>query len=755
MADGLGRYQHPGAGAGQFFPNQHNYQYPQRHNARNRSPVNNGRGSYANDTPSPSRSPVSQASSHNHYSMYNPGNQQGQHVMMNGHQRFMQQGPGNKFQQQSYQQHHEQQNHHHQQNHGGTQGVGHQHTFSSGALSNSTSHSAFNNIHNGHANNAQGGINDNFPQNPSWQRQLQLAAESRQEIQPNHHAKKDGAVSLKSRVIDQPPAEEVLSDGEDDRHRPVMNNDNSRQDWNSLDLSAQGLRSLSRSLFEYGFLTRLYLDDNRLPFLDPVIGKLRRLTHLDISNNDIRVLPEEIGMLVNLKELLAFDNKLETLPREIGNLFRLETLGIEGNSKLDDEFKERIMRDGTKSLITYVRETAEPGPPPNDRDKVIIDESSASEVLGIMSYNILCDKYATTAQYGYTASRDLAWEHRKFRILEEIRSHDADIVCLQEIDRESFDEFFRRELAMNDYRGVFWPKSRARTMVEKEARLVDGCATFYKGGKYVLLDKALVDFANIAINRLDMKGEHDLFNRVMPRDHIAVLSFLENRMTGSRMIVGNAHLLWDPEFADVKLVQVAILMEQLEKHAEKWAKHPPCTDKAAFRHSDVDSEANTEPGDEPASEPSPSLEYASGPHIPLIICGDFNCAADSGVYELITTGSVPGNHADMGNRGYGSFTQKGMTHPFKLKSAYNTPDELAFTNYTPTFTGILDYIWYSTSALQVRELLGNVDEAYLQKVPGFPNHWFPSDHIALKAEFSVKPRKETKTVEAGNSTQRG
>ena len=371
-----------------------------------------------------------------------------------------------------------------------------------------------------------------------------------------------------------------------------------------------------------------------------------------------------------------------------------------------------------------------------------------------MSYNILCDKYATTAQYGYTASVDLSWDYRRYRILEEIRDHDADIVCLQEIDRESFDEFFRRELAVNDYRGVFWPKSRAKTMAEKDARLVDGCATFYKGSKYVLLEKALVDFANIAINRLDMKGEHDTFNRVMPRDHIAVLTFLENRMTGSRMIVGNAHLLWDPEYADVKLVQVAILMEQITKYSEKWASHPPSIENAMSREPEANGELNAPSEVEPPSESATTLEYSSGPQIPLIICGDFNCAADSGVYELITNGSVPGNHADMGNRGYGSFTRDGMAHPFKLKSAYNTPDQLSFTNYTPNFTGILDYIWYSTNALQVRELLGNIDEAYLQKVPGFPNHYFPSDHIALKAEFAVKQRKETKAVDTSHGTHK-
>lgn len=359
----------------------------------------------------------------------------------------------------------------------------------------------------------------------------------------------------------------------------------------------------------------------------------------------------------------------------------------------------------------------------------------------MVSYNILCDKYATASLYGYTPTEALSWDYRKKRILHEIYEQDADIVCLQEVDRESFDEFFRRELALKNYRGVFWPKSRAKTMPEKEAKLVDGCATFFKTSKYHLLDKQLIDFANTAINRPDMKGEHDTFNRVMPRDHIAVATFLENRITGSRLIVTNAHIFWDPEYADVKLVQVAIMMEQLAKFAEKWAKEPACTSKAAFRHSDLDIDAADTNAEAPPAL-GPSVEYSCGPQIPLVICGDFNSAAGTGVYDLITHGNLPGDHPDLANRGYGLFTRDGMAHPFKLKSAYDAePDMLSFTNYVPTFQGVIDYVWYSTTALQVRGLLGDVDQEYLKRVPGFPNHYFPSDHLPLKAEFTVKAQK--------------
>lgn len=393
--------------------------------------------------------------------------------------------------------------------------------------------------------------------------------------------------------------------------------------------------------------------------------------------------------------------------------------------------------------------------PPNEREWHILDDIPAAETLSVLSYNVLCDKYCTTAQYGYTPSEVLSWDYRKNIILNEVRDHDADIICLQEVDMESYNEFFRRELAYNDYRGVFWPKSRAKTMPEKEAKLVDGCATFYKGTKYISLDKQVIDFANTAINRPDMKGEHDIFNRVMPRDNIAVATFLENRLTGSRLIVVNAHIFWDPAFKDVKLVQVAILVEQVSALADKWTKHPPCTDKSTRRHSEVEGEAKADAlPEESTTEPSPSLEYSSGNQIPLLICGDFNSSAGSGVYDLLTLGSVAGNHSDLANRGYGNFTRDGMAHGFSLKSAYSGTDELSFTNYTPNFTGILDYIWYSTNTLQVRGLLGNVDQDYLRKVPGFPNQHFPSDHLSLRAELSVKARKERKAVEVDFGPQR-
>lgn len=379
----------------------------------------------------------------------------------------------------------------------------------------------------------------------------------------------------------------------------------------------------------------------------------------------------------------------------------------------------------------------------------MLDDDSSTippeDHLKVMSHNILCDKACTLSLYGHAPARALAWETRREQILQEIQGRDADIVCLQEIDLDSFETYFRPELAVNDYKAFFAQKSRSQTMGDKDSRYVDGCAIFYKNAKYILVDKQVVEFGRRAINRPDMKGEHDIFNRVMTRDDIAIVAFLENRATGARHIIANTHLFWNPAFPDVKVVQVAIMLEAVKELSNQWAKHPPLKDKVLFKFSSAGEDTKEET---PTKAPGPSQKYNSGTDIPVIICGDFNSTPGSGVYDFISHGSLSSLHEDLVGRKYGNFTKDGLTHPFSLKSSYAHVNELEFTNYTTTFVGVLDYIWYSTSNLQVVGLLGDIDKQYLSRVPGFPHVYHPSDHIPLVVEYVVKSRKEKKVTEA-------
>lgn len=629
----------------------------------------------------------------------------------------------------------------HVQNNAGNNAMagGHAHSYSSGGMGN-PAYSSPQHVSNGTQNNLQ-----NTSQH--WQEQQNLVSVSRASSAPHHHARQ---VALLNKVSsaqvtggvnpssyqpvngqhrkDGPPAD-VLE------NRKGENGEIERQDWKALDLGGQGLRALSNALFQYTFLDKLYINHNKLTELPSAIGRLKLLQLLDASGNQLTELPPELGMLTNLKSLFVFDNQLTNLPFELGSLYQLEVLGIEGNP-MSEAIKQAMVKDGTRAVIINLRETMPISMPPAERDWIVLDDSSKNDAKAqadkfqVLCYNILCEKYATPQMYGYAPSWVVAWDYRKAMIKDQLLDSKADIICLQEVDLENYSEYFMPELAVAEYKGVFYPKSRAKTMNDQEKKSVDGCATFFKSTKFMLLDKQVIDFSSSAIQREDMKKTADIYNRVMPKDNIAVISFLENKQTGSRMIVANVHIFWDPQYRDVKLVQVAMLMEELSKFADKWAKMPRSSNKTGINKSEL-------------ADDMPAPTYATGASIPLIICGDFNSIADSGVYELLSRGVVASDHDDLKDRVYGNFTRDGMSHPFSLKSSYSNIGELKFTNYTPGFTGVIDYIWYTMNNLNVSGLMGDVDIEYLARVPGFPNVHFPSDHILLQAEFTVKPpRKE-------------
>jgi CCR4-NOT transcription complex subunit 6 len=126
------------------------------------------------------------------------------------------------------------------------------------------------------------------------------------------------------------------------------------------------------------------------------------------------------------------------------------------------------------------------GPPdPMDRGWHVLDDSPVSEKdkFSVLTFNILCDKAATQNQFGYAPASTLHWEVRKKMILEEIAGRNAEVVCLQEIDQENYHNYFREALAHHDYKGVFWPRSRSKTMSETQQKTVDGCAVFFKNSR--------------------------------------------------------------------------------------------------------------------------------------------------------------------------------------------------------------------------------------------------------------------------------
>ncbi|KAJ1731040.1 Glucose-repressible alcohol dehydrogenase transcriptional effector [Coemansia biformis] len=524
-----------------------------------------------------------------------------------------------------------------------------------------------------------------------------------------------------------------------------------RSSWSELDLGGMSLRVISSPLFRYTFMTKLYINHNQLTHIPVSISSLRNLEELDASGNMISAVPPELGLCCRLKELLLFDNQIADLPGELGMLYQLETLGLEGNP-LQDDLNGLLQKEGTRVLIEYLRDNGSVTAAPPDRQWVALNKdvkTDSPDVLTVLSYNVLCPKYATPQMYSYCPSWALTWEYRRDTIMSELSALQPDIICLQEVEACQFDEFFKGKLGEMGYEGVFWTKSRARTMTEDERKRVDGCATFYKSSMFTCVASRLLEFQQSALSRKDFRKCDDFFNRFMTKDNIVGFAVLRHRkLPGEPMLfVANAHVHWDPEFVDVKMVQTAMLTEEL---AGLIRKHAPGMGSA--------------PAVQPASGAGESeahriqmqlqAQQKQFQKVAAITCGDFNSTPGSGLYEFMSRGRLDKDHADLALlEPYADYKRNGLRHPFGLKSAYAGIGELSLTNYTPSFSGTIDYIWYTTGTLIPTGLLGEVDEEWIGQSVGFPNAHIPSDHIPLMAEFKWKPAGNTLNAAAAPSRQ--
>ncbi|XP_034397193.1 LOW QUALITY PROTEIN: CCR4-NOT transcription complex subunit 6-like [Cyclopterus lumpus] len=544
--------------------------------------------------------------------------------------------------------------------------------------------------------------------------------------------------------------------------------------WAELEISGR-VRSLSTSLWTLTHLTALHINDNNLSRIPPDIAKLPYLVYLNLSSNKLRSLPAELGNMVSLRELLLNNNLLRVLPYELGRLFQLQTLGLKGNPLSQDILNLYQEPDGTRKLLNYMLDNLAVHPEQlpqrpwitlKERDQMspsgtfigvelpVGEELHGSDtsdtwkgetaVMGFVrfsllqpvhpscAYNVLCDKYATRQLYGYCPSWALNWEYRKKGIMEEITGCDADIISLQEVETEQYYAMFLDTLKERGYDGYFCPKSRAKLVSEQERKHVDGCAVFFKTERFTLVQKHTVEFNQVAL--ANSEGSEVMLNRVMTKDNIGVAVLLEvNKEMFSDgvkppqerqlILVANAHMHWDPEYSDVKLVQTMMFLSELKSIAERAS----------------GSVATGSPASDPSS-------------IPIVLCADLNSLPDSGVVEYLSNGGVAENHKDFKELRYNdcltNFSCNGkngnsdgsVTHSFQLKSAYDS-NLMLYTNYTYDFKGVIDYIFFSRTHMSVLGLMGPLDSDWLvdNNITGCPHPHIPSDHFSLLAQLELHP----------------
>lgn len=385
------------------------------------------------------------------------------------------------------------------------------------------------------------------------------------------------------------------------------------------------------------------------------------------------------------------------------------------------------------------------------------NQLKAPQDIRFLCYNILAENYAISERINYCPQWALAWDYRKHRILKEITLYDPDIMCLQEVESEQFRTFFMPEMLQRGYSGVFRPKSRARTM--EDWRRVDGCVIFYKREVFEEIQEYTFEFQSIALQKheqLTMGGSDSGMNRLITKDNIAVALILQwnnapSRKTASgavvkrdRLIVVNTHIHWDPDYADVKLMQTQLLVEKLEdvlisQHSRMLQDRGESPTSTNQRSGGARGRGGAFAGASAVSNSHAASVIAAMQEIPVVVTGDFNSVPGSGVYKLLAEKGVDGNHEDFLSNSYGKYSQQGLRHSVGLKSSYaEISGEPSFTNYTGDFVGVLDYVWFSPQTLRVERILDTIDEAVVMNQNGaLPNPYMCSDHLPLLADMSL------------------
>ncbi|XP_028996267.1 protein angel homolog 2 isoform X2 [Betta splendens] len=360
----------------------------------------------------------------------------------------------------------------------------------------------------------------------------------------------------------------------------------------------------------------------------------------------------------------------------------------------------------------------------------------------VMSYNILSQELLQDNAYLYRHCNPsvLPWDYRLPNLLSEIQQHNADILCLQEVQEDHYENQIKPALQKQGYSSKYKKRTGGKP---------DGCAVFYKSSRLSLVSSTPVEFFRSGDDLLD-------------RDNVGLVVLLKpNDAAGQSgsICVANTHLLFNPRRGDIKLAQLAILLAEISRLSR----------------------------------------LPDGSAAPVVLCGDFNATPWSPLLSFLTEGYLdyrglllsmvsgqqspprgqrrlgsplwspslginclcqyeatpPGGNSDQpaqGQAGAAAADRAKLEHGLKLASSYQRhrmPDgrrEITTCHYQSA--KMVDYILFtsdlsSTSSppgrgLQLLGRLSLVGESELQAVNGLPNQHHSSDHLPLLARFLLR-----------------
>ena len=345
----------------------------------------------------------------------------------------------------------------------------------------------------------------------------------------------------------------------------------------------------------------------------------------------------------------------------------------------------------------------------------------------LVSYNILADEICImTDKHAYCPVKDLEWDGksgRGARLVAELLSYEADIVCLQECSLRKFDDCFRPGLGQK-YTGFHHSKHLTGHAAEQARTHRTGLAIFVRSAAWKPVKVQAVRLGDHSAARGHIGS---LKNKLQSLKHSVLMVLLEHVASGARLAVGNTHLFWDPKQPHVKSSQAELAAQRLAAFASVGTPCPVA----------LVGDFNTVPHLQP--EHLPSAQQAA---LPEPLPREWQ---DSAIYRLLSNGTVEPTHPEhptaFTDFTAGEVNRLGpLTTGVPLRDAYwgvLAPGPLPLTTHADDFAGCLDYCWISP-AIEVMEVLAMPYELRAHTAFGkIPSAEFPSDHLAIACTLAV------------------
>lgn len=417
--------------------------------------------------------------------------------------------------------------------------------------------------------------------------------------------------------------------------------------------------------------------------------------------------------------------------------------------------------DGTNESPKYRAKSESPveiGPiicPFELRHRLTTEKLQQPNEFRVVTYNILADMYADSdysrsVLFAHCPAHALEIDYRRQLLVKEILGYNADIVCLQEVDKKEFTRVYEPILkTLGGLKGIYDAKG---------GHVQEGVATFYCDRKFELIDShrtRLTDLLNLSdpstctdsstvdgdkskqaevkvtkvndrphpiLNSSDKAQCESLFtkfNRI--REVVAANPKLKERFSDRNtvlqttllkinqndrnfIIITNTHFYFAPDADHIRLLQGSMCAKYLEHIKEFYRGHIVKT------------------------------MGIENPRIDIVFCGDFNSTPDCGTYQLLTEGKVSQERADWLSNSEEAVVGLNVETGLRFQSAYQ---DIEYTNYTPQFKGCLDYIYFETDGLKCDSIVPLPSHEDVIATGGIPSEVFPSDHLALVANLNL------------------